>query len=342
MVSVAIIGASGYVGGELLRLLLGHAGVTSIQVGSDTAKGLSIGDVHPNLRGWTDLKFVGRKEIRPCDVVFLSMPHGTASADLSTWQGLASVTIDLSADFRLKDLELYEKYYRRPHEAPEALDHFTTGIPEVARQDLKAADYIAGPGCSALAAILAIRPLSQAEVIESRVFVDSKVGSSGAGAAPSQSTHHPIRAGAARIFKASGHRHEAEISSVCRVRAYLTVSSLDMVRGILIAAYCDLAREVSDNDLRAIYRDSYASEPFVRLVKRKGEGPHALPEPKQLVGTNFCDVGFARTLDGTGVVAFAALDNLTKGAAGNAVHCMNIRLGLDERAGLGSLSTYPV
>ncbi|MEF2074660.1 N-acetyl-gamma-glutamyl-phosphate reductase [Consotaella aegiceratis] len=341
MVAIAIMGASGYVGGELLRLLLSHPDVNSVQAASDLHAGAPIGDVHPNLRGESDLHFVNRAAIQPCDVLFLCMPHGSAAADLAAWQGIAEITIDLSADFRLKDTKIFEQYYGHPHLAPEMLQKFVLGIPEFERQALTSANYIAGPGCSALAASLAIRPLSQAGVITDQVFVDSKVGSSGAGSTAVPSSHHPLRAGGVRVFKATGHRHEAEVSAICNLHAYLTVSSIDAVRGVLVAAYCELSYPVEDNDLRAIYRAMYGREAFVRLVKRKREGPYALPEPKLLTGTNYCDVGFAQTRDGRCVVAFAALDNLTKGAAGNAVHCMNIRLGLNERVGLNFISTHP-
>tara|TARA_R110002020_G_scaffold36373_6_gene109294 strand:- start:59 stop:1087 length:1029 start_codon:yes stop_codon:yes gene_type:complete len=341
MVSVAVMGASGYVGGELLRLLLGHPEINSVQAASDTRAGALIGDVHPHLRGQSTLQFVARTAIAPCDVLFLAMSHGAAAADPAAWMGIARITIDLSADFRLKDLSLYEQYYGHPHAAPDMLGQFVPGIAEFERQALASADYIAGPGCSALAASLAIRPLSQAGLIAGPVFVDAKVGSSGAGAVPSPSSHHSLRAGGVRVFKPAGHRHEAEISALCGLQAYLTVTSVDAVRGILVAAYCALSRPVTDNELRAVYRAAYGAEPFVRLVKRRGEGPFTLPEPRLLTGTNFCDVGFAQTRDTRCVVAFAALDNLTKGAAGNALQCMNIRLGLAEQAGLKALSVHP-
>ena len=342
MISVAVVGASGYVGGELMRLLMLHPEVSSLQATSDTLRGKPISSAHTNLRGATDLKFIGREEVVFCDVLFLAMPHGSSSVNVAAWNSIAKVIIDLSADFRLKDMHAYNSYYKTPHAAPELLPSFVSGIPEYFRDQLRTANRIAGPGCTALAAILAIKPLRLADVIESSVFVDSKVGSSGSGARARSATHHPLRAGGIRVFKATGHRHEAEISAFCDVNAYVTVSSIDAVRGILVAAYCVLQRNLTDNNLRDVYRSAYASEPFTRLVKRRGEDAFSLPEPKLLSGTNYCDVGFSQTRDGRCVVAFAALDNLTKGAAGNAVHCMNIRFGFDETFGLKHFSLHPV
>lgn len=342
MVSVGIIGASGYVGGELLRLLLSHPEITSVQAASDSFRGKSVGIIHPHLRDANGLHFIGRTEVQACDVVFLAMSHGSASGQISIWQGVAPITIDLSADFRLKDPKLYEQYYGHPHTAPEFIPSFVSGIPEFSRSEVGAGDYIAGPGCTALAAILAVKPLSQAGVIGRRVFVDAKVGSSGSGSHPALSTHHPLRAGGTRVFKPSGHRHEAEVSAFCGIQAYMTVTSVDSVRGVLVAAYCDLTSPITETELRAIYRACYLNEPFTRLVKRKGNGPFTLPEPRLLTGTNFCDVGFSLTMDGNCVVVFAALDNLTKGAAGNGVHCMNIRFGFAETVGLTSLNSHPL
>ncbi|WP_170565842.1 N-acetyl-gamma-glutamyl-phosphate reductase [Ruegeria atlantica] len=342
MVHVAIVGGSGFVGGELSRLLLAHPEVTKLQVTSESRAGKPLGTVHPNLRHHTDQAFIRKEDLNPCDVIFLAMPHGAAASEVSIWQNKATVVIDLSSDFRLNDMALYERYYGGLHTATHLCSQFTPGIPEFYRNELRSADRIAGPGCTAIAGILALRPLRASGVIEPRVYVDSKVGSSGSGARVGLGTHHPLRSGVTRVFKPTGHRHEAEIVTQCDVIPHVTVNSVDMVRGILLTAFCTLSHPVSDRDIRKIFREAYADEPFTRLVKRQGQAGYTLPEPKILTGTNYCDIGYALTDDGSGLIAISALDNLMKGAVGNAIHCMNIRMQFPETAGLTSISLHPV
>jgi len=342
MTNVAVLGASGYVGGELLRLLYSHPDIKTIQAVSERYAGKQLGSVHPHLRAISDIRFVSRKEYISSDIQFLAMPHGGSSANTKSWLGKAAVTIDLSADFRLKDIDLYEHYYGEEHKAPELSKDFVPGIPEIYRDDIRNSNCIAVPGCNALAGVLALHPLKKSNIIETSVFIDTKVGSSGAGTQVSLSNHHSVRSGGVRVFKPTGHRHEAEIISHCKLTPYITVNSVDMVRGILLTAFCRLNKNVQEKDIRAVYREAYSNEPFTRLVKLKRQGIFSMPEPKILSGTNYCDVGFHLSSDGKALIAISALDNLTKGAAGNAIHCMNINMQIPEHSGLDYINQFPI
>jgi N-acetyl-gamma-glutamyl-phosphate/LysW-gamma-L-alpha-aminoadipyl-6-phosphate reductase len=340
----AIVGGSGYVGGELLRLLLFHPSVEVSQVVSSSHPGEHVHAIHPNLRGATDLRFCSSGELAVCDVLFLALPHGEAALAIDRYASLAQTVIDCSADFRLRDPAAYERWYGRPHPSPGHLAEFVYGLPERHRAELAGARRASGVGCNATALNLALGPLADAGCLE-RVVAEIKVGSSEAGSSPTAGSHHPERSGAVRVYSPSGHRHLAEVEQeLGHVPVHLTVTAIEMVRGVHLTAHCFLKAGAGLDDERAfweLYRGAYADEPFVRLVASK-RGTHRFPEPRILAGTNYCDVGFALEPD-TGVcVVIAALDNLMKGAAGSAVQSMNIMLGLDERAGLTFPGLHPV
>lgn len=341
MRSVAIVGGSGYAGGELLRLLLDHPEVEVTQVTSRSSLGRFVHTVHPNLRGRTKLRFTDPQELEAADVLFLAQPHGHAARDIERWSELAERVIDLSADFRLRDAEAYERWYGEPHPRPEWLERFVYGLPETNRQRLRGATHASGVGCNATAVNLALLPLARSGVID-RVVCDLKVGSSEGGAKPGPGSHHPERSGALRSFAPTGHRHQAEVTQELGVfELHFSATAVEMVRGVLCTAHVFLSEDLEEKDVWRLYREHYGSEPFVRLVKER-QGLYRYPEPKIVAGTNYADVGFCRD-DATGrLVVFSALDNLVKGAAGSAVQCMNLMLGCEEDAGLTFPGLHPV
>ncbi len=343
-VTVTIVGARGYVGGELLRLLLGHPHVDVRHVTSSSQSGRHVHTVHPNLRGMTDLRFTAEEDIAPCDVVFLTLPHGRAATGIDRYASQATNVIDCSADFRLRDALLYRQWYGHDHTAPGWLERFVYGLPERFRSQIQQTRFASGVGCNASATILALGPLAD-EGLLNRVVVDVKVGSSEAGSQPTDSSHHPERSGAVRSFKPAGHRHQAEVFQTLGSDLDLSfsVTGVELVRGVLVTAHCFLHREMSPKDLWTLYRDHYGREPFVRLVSQQ-TGIHRYPDPKITTGTNYCDIGFAVDADSPHhrVVVIAALDNLVKGAAGSAVQSMNVMLGFDERCALQFPGLHPI
>ena len=341
MTSISIVGGSGYTGGELLRLLLFHPRCTVKQVTSERFAGKFVHNAHPNLRKTTRLKFCTVSEIEPCDVLFLCLPHGRSMGRIDEFRGHAPKIVDLSADFRLKSPALYENYYGRPHERVDWLDSFVYGLPERHRGAIKDADLVACPGCNATATILALSPLHARNLVES-VVVEVKAGSSEGGNAASDASHHPERSGAVRSYKPAGHRHVAEMKQELPGPAiHFSATSIEMVRGILATCHVFLKSDVTEKDVWKIYREDYADEPFVRIVKERS-GIHRYPEPKLLAGTNYCDIGFERESGTNRLVVISAIDNLMKGAAGQAVQSFNLMLGLTETTGLEFPGLHPV
>ncbi len=347
MLDVSIVGGSGYGGGELLRLLLDHPHVRVKQVTSESNAGKWVHRIHPNLRRRTDLKFVSSKEMDRCDVLFLALPHGTSMGRISEWTELAPVIIDLSADFRLRNPDDYPTWYGHEHEQPELLSEWVYGVPELHREEIRDASYISSGGCLATAAILGLYPLFQAGIVdlEHPVVVEGKTGSSGAGGGVSLASHHPERSGAMRSFKPTGHRHTAEIKQELAFhgtpQVAFSATSIEAVRGILSTSHVFLKEQVDERDLWKVYRKAYAGEPFMRLVKETS-GVYRYPEPKILSGTNYCDVGFELDEHNNRVVVMAALDNLMKGASGQAVQCLNIHCGWEETTALGFAGLHPI
>ncbi len=343
---VSIVGASGYTGGELLRLLLRHPEVSIAQATSEGRRGDYVHAAHPNLRGHTTLRFTSIEELEPCDLVFLCLPHGQASTRLELLD-LAPRTIDLSADFRLDDAPAYRRWYGHDHAAPQLLSRFVYGLPELHRERIREAGLVSGVGCLATTTILALLPLVRSGLVKlDPIVVEAKVGSSAAGNSANPADHHPERAGVLRSFMPVGHRHTAEIEQELAVAGtrpvvHLSATAVEAVRGVLVTAHAFLDRDAEERDLWRVYRDAYGREPFVRLVKERG-GIYRLPEPKILAGTNYCDVGFALDRERGRVVAVAALDNLMKGAAGTAVQCMNLMAGFPETTALEAIGLHPV
>lgn len=339
-VRCSIVGGSGYAGGELLRLLLGHPRATIGDVSSRSLADRPISATHPNLRGHLAQMFCRPEDVGPCDVLFLCMPHGRASADIDRLRPLAPLIIDLSADFRLRDADDYRSWYGEPHPRPDLLREAVYGLPEVSRERIPGSGLISGVGCNATAMILALLPLARAGLIR-RAIADVKVGSSEAGAEPGPGSHHPVRARAARTYSPSGHRHLAEVhQALGDLDLDATITAIDMVRGVLCTAHVDPVRPVDHKELWRLYRDAYAAEPFVRIVADRA-GPNRFPDPRVLVGSNHADVGFAIDERSGRIIAISAIDNLVKGASGSAVQAMNLALGLPETDGLTFPGLHP-
>ncbi len=344
MTTVSIIGGSGYGGGELLRLLLGHPNVEVKQVTSRSHLGEYVYQVHPNLRKQTQLKFSDPAALEPVDVLFLAQPHGQAQHNIEQYAKLAPKIIDLAADFRLRDAAFYEKWYGEKHAAPEWLSKFVYGLPELHRAEMATANYISGVGCNATASNLALLPLVKADLIDlsAPVIIEIKVGSSEGGAEGNSGSLHAERANVIRTFSAFGHRHTAEVIQEMGVQdVSLTMTAVDIVRGVLATAHAKVKQGVATKDLWKAYRAVANENPFVRVV-REQRGIYRVPEPKILSGSNYADLGFELDERNGHVVSICAIDNLMKGASGTAVQCMNLMMGWEETLGLEFMGLHPI
>ncbi|MCU0621342.1 MAG: N-acetyl-gamma-glutamyl-phosphate reductase [Gemmatimonadales bacterium] len=341
---VAVIGAAGYVGGELLRLLLGHPDVGPWVATSRSQAGKPVGEVHPQLRGITERPFSPLSPVeaaRGADVVFLALEHGESSKlAREVLDAGAGLVVDLAADFRVQDLALHERYYGA-HPAADLVPRFRYGLADVEGERLRGARAIAAPGCFATAAQLALYPLAALPVATPALF--GVTGSSGAGVHPKPTTHHPARAHNLFAYSVMSHRHEAEVLGGWRrwtgrpdASARLMVHSGPFVRGIHLTLHAQLGPESAAlADPAALYAAAYAGRPFV----------HLLPQPPELthvVGSNMAHLHVATSPDGREVQAMIAIDNLVKGAGGQAVQAMNLALGIEEIRGLAGGGIWPV
>ncbi|MET9654705.1 MULTISPECIES: N-acetyl-gamma-glutamyl-phosphate reductase [unclassified Streptomyces] len=340
MIRAAVLGAAGYIGGELLRLLVNHPQVDLVAATSRTLQGRQIDGVHPNLRHRTKLTFSSEEQLPRCDVLFLATPHRETMRRMPEFLEKAGVVIDLSGDFRLRDTDAYEDYYGTPHEAPGLIPSFVQGLPEHHRAALRTADRISVPGCMAAAGILSLVPLAEAGLITGDITVDARTGSSGSGAKAGAENLHAERSGALRVFAPTRHRHEAEIAQATGHTVRMSATGVEAVRGVQLLSRATLADGVDERAIRSAYRSRYADEPFMRIVAAR-RGLHRFPDAKILSGSNFCDIGFALDRGASTVTVIAALDNLVKGGAGNAVQCMNVRFGEPEERGLEFTGLHP-
>ena len=353
MVRAGVLAASGYIGGELLRLLLQHPQAEITAATSRKSAGEYVFRVHPNLRGITDLKFTPHDASAvsdSSDIVFAALPHGESVKIIPQIADAGLKVVDLSADFRLGDKGQYPLWYGYDHPRTDLLEKFVFSVPEINRDQVKGARLVSSPGCMAITAILALAPLLKEKALgidRSHIIVDAKVGSSGAGGRPSLSTHFSERYNVVRPYKPAGHRHSAEIEQVLKamagedVKVSMSAHAVNMVRGILITSHLFAAASIKPVDVWKAYRSMYAGSYFIRLVRDK-QGPFRLPDPKLVIGSNFCDIGFEIEERTGRLVALSATDNLIKGAAGNAVQSMNLMTGLDEKTGLASAPLHPV
>jgi LysW-gamma-L-alpha-aminoadipyl-6-phosphate/LysW-L-glutamyl-5-phosphate reductase len=342
---VAVIGGSGYVAGELLRLVLQHPDVTECVVTSRSQAGQPLATVHPALASLTDTRFAGSTpaEIsRGQEVVFLCLEHGESSRIAgAVFDAAPGLIVDLAADFRVQDLGSYAKHYGS-HPAPDLVSRFHYGLADVAGAKLRGARAIAAPGCFATAAQLALYPLAQSGVnIQPSLF--AVTGSSGSGARPKQTTHHATRANNLFAYSGLSHRHEAEVLQGWRswtgrsdATTRLVAHSGPFVRGIYLTLHAFLpdGTALSEGQVSTWYREAYARRPFVRMFDTPPELTHA-------VGTNYALMHATQSHDGREIQVSVAIDNLVKGAGGQAIQAMNLALGGDECAGLMSTGVFP-
>jgi len=344
----AVIGGSGYGGAEMIRRLLLHPDVELVRVASIDFVGEPLSAADPALEGATDLVFEGvapAEAARGMDVVLLGLPHTVAARQVPEIAALPSVKIvDMSGDFRLKDVAAYEAHYRHAHPAPALMREFVYGLPELNRERIRRARFVASPGCFATSMELALLPLARAGLLEGVVHVQGITGSSGSGVAPSAATHHPVRAGNLRTYKPLEHQHVPEVTEALTAAGARDLAlrfvpvSAPLARGILATAFVELPEAWTQERLDGLYRDAFAGEPFVRVPRRR------LPEVAAVSGSNFAEVGVHAGPPRAGrrtVTCFGALDNLVKGGAGQAIENMNLMLGLDEKASLADPGPWP-
>ncbi len=337
-IRVGIFGGSGYGGSELLRILLFHPHVDLIFVTANEQAGKAVGEVHRNLNGLTQLNFIKDPEdLSGIDCVFLALPHGQAM-EIVPRLPAGVKAIDLSGDFRLRDQSIFEKHYKQPHTAMHAQPEFVYGLTETNREAVKQARLIANPGCFATATLLGLAPLVANGLLNGRVVVDAKTGSSGSGAKAAANTHHPQRMTSFYAYKPFTHQHVPEIEQELthvgdwtNELVFMT-HSLPVARGIFASIYAEGKSDTTEAQLHDIFAEYYRESFFVRLV-------NGSPDINWVKTTNFCDIGFA--VRGKQIVVFSAIDNLVKGAAGQAVQNLNLMFGLDETTGLKLVGTNP-
>ncbi len=337
----AIYGGSGYGGSELLRILLFHPNVEIAFVTANEQAGKSVSDIHRNLYGLTKLIFrappTDPEALADLDCVFLALPHGQ-SMELAPRLPKNVKVIDLSGDFRLRDRETFEQHYGQVHTAMPAQKEFVYGLTETNREAIRHARLVANPGCFATTTLLGLAPLVAYGLLTGRVIVDAKTGSSGSGAKAAANTHHPQRTNSFYAYKPFTHQHVPEIEQELRNvgvwnnELILMTHSLPVSRGIFASIYAEVKEDLTEEQLRTLFEDFYRDSFFVRLVRGS-------PDINWVKTTNFCDLGFA--IRGRQLAVFSALDNLVKGAAGQAVQNMNLMFGLDEQTGLILAGTNP-
>jgi N-acetyl-gamma-glutamyl-phosphate reductase len=340
-IRVGIFGGSGYGGSELLRILLFHPNAEVTLVTANEHAGKPVGDVHRNLNGLTNLSFQKAPDdpsgLHDLDCLFLALPHGQAMEIVPRLPANLKV-IDLSGDFRLRDKDEFAQHYGQEHTAIETQSEFVYGLTETNRERIRNARLISNPGCFATATLLGLAPLVANQSITGRVIVDAKTGSSGSGAKPRANTHHPQRMNSFYAYKPFTHQHVPEIEQELRSvgewdsEFVFMTHSLPVARGIFASIYVETKNELTEDGLRTIFAEFYRDSSFVRVVKGS-------PDINWVKTTNFCDIGFA--VRGRQAVIFSALDNLVKGAAGQAVQNMNLMFGLDETTGLMLIGTNP-
>lgn len=347
----AVIGGSGYGGAELIRRLLLHPHVELVRVASVDFVGEPLSAAHPNLEGVTDLKFEGISPAEAAagmDVVLLGLPHKVSATKMPELIASDARIVDLSGDFRLRDAALYKRYYHADHPCADKLTDgtFVYGLPELSREKIKKARYVASPGCFATTIELALLPLAKAGLLQGAVEVVGITGSSGSGVVPSAGTHHPVRAVNLRTYKPLDHQHIPEIVQTLHdaggedVEIRFVPVSAPLSRGIFATCFAHVKDSVKPDEIRAVYKKTYEGEPFVRIPQKR------LPEVAAASGTNYCEVGVQVGGDsaepGKRVVAcFSVTDNLIKGGAGQAIQSMNLMLGLDERTTLEDPGGWP-
>jgi N-acetyl-gamma-glutamyl-phosphate reductase len=354
-IRVAIAGASGYAGAELVRLAALHPYFELVSVTSEKSAGVPVGTVFPSLAGLVPLTFhalAPEAIAQQADAVFLALPHTKSLAPVSACMDTGKFVVDLSADYRLKDPAAYERWYQTPHTHAPLLKEAVYGLPELHRAAIAKAKLVASPGCYPTAAILQLAPLFAQDLVQPHtVVIDAKSGISGAGRSPALPYHFPEAHESLEPYKIGQHRHipeiEQEFSGLLQRHSgsastdpgsstvTFTPHLVPMNRGILSTAYCRLKKPMTLPEVRALYQTFYKDERFVRLSE------DIMPNPRYIKGSNYCDIGVYADQRAGWIVTVAALDNLVKGAAGQAIQAMNLMLGLPEETGLIAPAAYP-
>lgn len=341
---IGIIGATGYTGAELLRILANHSEAEIKYITSESQSGVKIMSVYPHLKKYYDCRLVSMENldeiILNSDVIFIALPHGHAMDIGRKADSTKTKIIDLGADYRFKDVKIYEKWYKKIHtHAVEAV----YGLSELYREDIKSAKIIANPGCYTTASILALAPLIKFGLVNySSIIIDAKSGISGAGRTLKLESHFSENYENLQAYSIAGHRHRPEIeeklSELCntQIKVTFTPHLIPMTRGILSTCYANLNEDVEPKDINSAYETMYGNEYFIRLL---GEGGY--PATKNTRGSNFCDIGWHLDKWTNRIIVVSAIDNLVKGAAGQAVQNMNIVCGIDECIGLNHVPLYP-
>lgn len=347
MIKTGIIGATGYTGQELVRILSGHSHSRLEIITSRSYAGQAYSDVFPSMRGVVDVTLSGQEELADIadrvDVLFLALPHGLAAEKVTAQILEKTRVIDLGSDFRLSCQTDYQTWYQMSHPAPELLSQSVYGLPEFNRERIVRARLVANPGCYATCSILSLLPIASRGLLQSQpVIIDAKSGVSGAGRSLALGTHFNEVNESIKAYKVFEHRHtpeiEQQLSALLRkpVSVVFTPHLIAMQRGILATVYADLPKQIRTNDLIEIYKEQYGKEPFVKILPAE-----KFPETRWVKGSNFCHIG-VKVDERTGkAIVIGAIDNLVKGAAGQAVHNMNLMFGLDETTGLTQLPLFP-
>ncbi|BAT72474.1 N-acetyl-gamma-glutamyl-phosphate reductase [Thermosulfidibacter takaii ABI70S6] len=340
MFKVAVVGATGYTGLELVRLLYAHPLVEVVMVTSESYAGQKFSDVFPGMKGICDLEltqFEAGKVAETADLAFVCLPHGASMKTSAELVERGIRVVDLSGDFRFKNISTYEKWYKVTHEAPGLCEKAVYGLPEIFRDEIANAQLVANPGCYATSVILALYPLVKKGYLRGTVIADCKSGVTGGGRKLNQRFHFPECNESFMAYSVEGHRHNPEMEEVLIRATQMQVSILfvphlvPMNRGILSTLYVELAESVRVGDVISAFDEAYSNEPFVRVY------PYGqLPSTKDVRGSNFCDIGFVYREDLDRLIIISAIDNLVKGASGQAAQNMNVMLNLDEGAGLQS------
>jgi N-acetyl-gamma-glutamyl-phosphate reductase len=354
-VKIAVVGASGYTGGELLRLLAGHPRMTIAAVTSEQSAGKPVSAIFPSLASAVPLTFEALSPesiAKKVDAVFLALPHTKSMQPVAACMAAGNYVVDLSADYRLKDPAVYETWYKTKHDQQSLLKQAVYGLPEFHREAIKKAKLVASPGCYPTAAIVQLAPLVAKGLVQpDTIVIDAKSGISGAGRGPALPYHFPEAHESLEAYKIGQHRHIPEIEqelgllaprhgkvrgAAKPVTVAFTPHLVPMNRGILSTAYCRLVDPMPLEQLRALYRDYYKGEKFIRI--HDGD---VSANPRHVRGSNFCDVSVFADARAGWVVTVATLDNLVKGAAGQAIQAMNLMLGFPEEMGISGPGVYP-
>lgn len=340
-IKVGVYGASGYGGSDLLRIALFHPHLELVAVTAHSHAGKRVDEVHPNLLGYTELVFqreIPQEVLSTLDCVFLCLPHRQSMAIVPTLPSHLKV-VDLAGDYRLRDQAVFEEYYKVEHTSFEHQAGFTYGLTEMNRERIAKSDRVACPGCFATSALVGLYPLVKANVLESKIVVDAKTGSSGSGNKPKEGTHHPKRANSFYSYKPFTHQHVPEVVQALREaqpawdgRLVFQTHSAPMVRGIFASIYVTLKHDLSSDEVASIFHETYKDSPFVRIRPKS-------PDVNWVKTTNFADLNWAQ--QGRDLNVFVAIDNLVKGSSGQAIQNMNLMFGLPEATGLALPGSHP-